>query len=184
MRRTTSTGVTVALLVTLSAAAQAQSLAGIAREEQARRKSVAGGKVYTNDSLKPEPPPSGAAGAASPAPAAPDAAPAPTEVAEKPASPQESKKDESYWRQRMQGHRDALSRAQIFAEALQSRVNALSNDFVARDDPAQRNMIAADRQKALAELERVKQEIQTHTKAIAAAEEEGRRAGVPAGWLR
>jgi hypothetical protein len=55
---------------------------------------------------------------------------------------------------------------------------------VARDDPAQRAVIAADRQKALAELERVKQEIGQHTKGIAAVQDEARRAGVPPGWLR
>jgi hypothetical protein len=93
-------------------------------------------------------------------------------------------KGEAYWRKRIQGQRDALARAQIFAEALQSRINALSADFVARDDPAQRAVIASDRQKALAELDRVKQEIGQFTKAIAATQDEARRAGVPAGWLR
>jgi hypothetical protein len=84
----------------------------------------------------------------------------------------------------MQSERSALQRAEIFAEALQSRVNALSTDFVARDDPAQRATIGAERQKALAELDRVKQEIQQHTKTIATIQDEARRAGVPAGWVR
>jgi len=55
---------------------------------------------------------------------------------------------------------------------------------VNRDDPAQRNVIAVDRQKALAELDRVKKEVAEHQKAITDTQEEGRRAGVPAGWLR
>jgi ATP-dependent exoDNAse (exonuclease V) alpha subunit len=80
--------------------------------------------------------------------------------------------------------RDALSRAQIFAEALQSRINVLSADFVNRDDPAQRDVVAAERQKALAELDRVKQEIQQHQKAMTTIQDEARRAGVPAGWTR
>ena len=71
-----------------------------------------------------------------------------------------------------------------FAEALQSRINGLSADFTARDDPAQRAVVGADWQKSLDELERVKKEIQQHTKALADIQEEGRRAGVPAGWLR
>ena len=75
-------------------------------------------------------------------------------------------------------------RAQTFAEALQTRINVLSADFVARDDPAQRAVIATDRQKALAELDRVKQEIAQFTKGIAATQDEARRAGVPPGWLR
>jgi hypothetical protein len=94
------------------------------------------------------------------------------------------KPDEAAWRQRIQAERDALQRAETFAEALQSRINALSTDFTARDDPAQRATIATDRQKALAELDRVQQEILQHTKAIAGIQEEARRAGVPPGWLR
>jgi ATP-dependent exoDNAse (exonuclease V) alpha subunit len=77
-----------------------------------------------------------------------------------------------------------LSRAQVFGEALQSRINALTTDFVNRDDPSQRNAIAAERQKALAELDRVKQEIVDHQKAISTIQDEARRAGVPAGWVR
>jgi hypothetical protein len=77
-----------------------------------------------------------------------------------------------------------MSRAQIFAEALQSRINVLSADFVNVDDPAKREVVAAERQKALAELDRVKAEIQKHQKQIVAIQEEARRAGVPAGWVR
>ena len=114
-------------------------------------------------------------GAQAPAGTAPGgAAPAATPAA----------KGEADWRARIQASRDALSRAQIFADALQSRINGLSADFTARDDPAQRAVVAADRQKSLDELERVKKEIQQHTKALADIQEEGRRAGVPAGWLR
>jgi hypothetical protein len=72
----------------------------------------------------------------------------------------------------------------MFAEALQSRVNGLTADFTARDDPAQRAVVANDRQKALAELDRVKNDIVQQTKAIADIQEEARRAGVPPGWLR
>jgi DNA repair exonuclease SbcCD ATPase subunit len=99
-------------------------------------------------------------------------------------APTDEKKTEAYWKQRLQAERDALSRAQIFAEALQSRINALTTDFAARSDPAQRDVIASDRQKALAELDRVKKEIQGHQKAITDIQEEARRAGVPAGWVR
>jgi hypothetical protein len=80
--------------------------------------------------------------------------------------------------------REALSRSEILADALQSRINALTTDFENRDDPAQRNVIFADRQKALAELDRVKKEIEEHRKGITAIQEEARRAGVPAGWTR
>lgn len=93
-------------------------------------------------------------------------------------------RDEAYWRRRITEARAALERSQIFADALQSRINALTTDFVNRDDPAQRAQIELERQRAIAELERVKKEIAEHTQAIADIEEEARKAGVPPGWLR
>jgi hypothetical protein len=185
----------VAALVVLAQLVQAQSLGDVARQEEQRRKSVqSGGKVYTNDNLRPEPPPSAApsvpaAEPSQPAQSAPPttppgATPSPPGDATAPAAPQAPVKDEAYWRKRMEDTRSALTRAQIFRDALQSRINALSNDFEARDDPAQRATIGADRQKALAELDRVRQEIQQHQKAITDIQEEARRANVPAGWVR
>jgi hypothetical protein len=100
------------------------------------------------------------------------------------ADPAERKKQEAEWSTRIRNEREALERAKTFADALQSRINALNTDFVNRDDPAQRSVIAADREKALAEQARLKREIEQHTKAIATIQEEARRAGVPAGWVR
>ena len=79
---------------------------------------------------------------------------------------------------------DKLDRDQTYAEALQTRVNSLTADFVNRDDPAQRAVIERDRQKAVAELARLQQDIVNGKKAVADLEEEARRAGVPPGWLR
>ena len=73
---------------------------------------------------------------------------------------------------------------QMFAEALQSRINGLTTDFTSRDDPAQRAAVANDREKALAELDRVKNDIVQQTKAIADIQDEARKAGVPPGWVR
>lgn len=166
--------------------AQAQSLGDIAAQEAARRKAVpSSGKVYTNENLRPEgsqapPAPAATAGAGKPDTTAAGStkAPAVGEAAD------ESKKDEKYWRKRLSDERDQLTRAQTFVEALQSRINGLSADFSAHDDPFQRNQISADRQKALAELDRVRKEIVDHTKAIADIQEEGRKAGAPPAWLR
>ena len=182
-----------------AAPASAQSLGELAKQEEARRKAIkSSGKVYTNDSVKTDPASRGsgatpAAGAAA-APSAGGAAaqPSPSGVQppsaagdkEKQAPAVDPKQAEAGWRQRIQAERDALARAQTFAEALQSRINALSNDFSSRDDPAQRAVIATDRQKALAELDRVKLEIQQHTKAISGIQEEARKSGVPPGWVR
>ena len=84
----------------------------------------------------------------------------------------------------MKDARDKQQRLQMFADSLQTRINSLTTDFINRDDPAQKAKIETDRKAALAELERVKKEMNDQTKAIAAIEEEARRAGVPAGWLR
>ena len=100
------------------------------------------------------------------------------------ADPAERKKEEAQWRERVKGERDALERSRSFAEALQSRINALNTDFVNRDDPQQRTKVAADRDKALADLETAKKEIDKHTKAITQIQDEARRAGAPAGWVR
>ena len=93
-------------------------------------------------------------------------------------------RDQAYWRDRIGAARAQLERSKTFADALQSRVSALTADFVNRDDPAQRAVIDQNRLKAVAELERVQREIAAQTKAISGIEDEARKAGVPAGWLR
>jgi hypothetical protein len=168
-------------------AATAQSLGDIAKKEEARRKTVkSAGKVYTNQDLRadtsspPEPAPPAAADATQPA--APN-----TPAAAQPAAPapaDDQKKDEAYWKGRLTQARTALERSKTFADALQSRINALTTDFAARSDPAQRSVIEQDRQKALAELDRVNKEIKDNTKAITDIQEEARKAGVPTGWYR
>jgi len=74
--------------------------------------------------------------------------------------------------------------AELMREALQSRVNALATDFINRDDPVQRDAIQANRQKALAELDRTGREIRALQTRVSDIQEEARRAGVPPGWLR
>ena len=158
--------VTAAVIgVVCTAAAASAQLGEVARKEAERRKTVTSpAKTYTNESLKSAPQPSSAPPSSTPAPSTLPPPSASTDPAER-------KKDEAQWRERIRGEREALDRAKTFAEALQSRINALNTDFVNRDDPAQRSVIAADRDKALAEMERLKKEIEQHTKAIATIQE-------------
>jgi hypothetical protein len=200
--------VAVALAAVLTSGAPAQSLGDVARQEESRRKGTGAGKVYTNGDLRGAPAPA----ATAPSPSTPSAsapstgAPAAPADATKPAGTKpadgnakagdaqgakpgaapaaDPKGDAASWRKRREGIETSLERAKSFAEALQSRINGLSADFTARDDPAQRSIVAADRQKALTELDRVKKEITEHTKALADLQEEARKSGVPAGWLR
>jgi hypothetical protein len=172
----------VILGLALASAASAQSLGEVAKKEESRRKAAANaGKVYTNDNLRPSdgvaPPPASAAPAGSA-----EASSAQPKAEEKPADG--PKKDEAYWRGRVTQIRDNLQRAKMFQEALQTRINSLSHDFSSRDDPAQRGVVANDRQKALSELDRVKKEIADYEKQLTDLEDEARRAGVPPGWLR
>lgn len=177
----------IAVLTCCATAASAQSLGDVAKKEEARRKSVKNpGKLYTNDSLRPEP--ASSAEPATPAADSPQTAPG-TPAATPPkegdkAAADAPKKDEAYWKDRLTQARSALDRSKTFADALQSRINALTTDFAARSDPAQRAQIERDRQKALAELDRVQQEVKDNSKAITDIQEEGRKAGVPAGWVR
>jgi hypothetical protein len=84
----------------------------------------------------------------------------------------------------MTAAREELRRNESFAEALQSRINALTADFAGRDDPYQRAKIGDDRLKALAELDRVTREIEKAKKNIGDIEEDARTSGVPPGWIR
>jgi hypothetical protein len=169
-----------AFLAPAAATAQNPPLGEVARKEQERRKTAKpSGKILTNKDLPQTTP---AQGGATPLPEA--VPPAQQEQPQKAAEPAKSDKDEAWWRARIGGARETLRRDQMFAEALQSRINALTADFVNRDDPAQRARIGEDRQKSLAEMERVKADIAQHTKDIEDIEEEARKAGVPPGWLR
>ena len=183
--RTLRHALTLTLLMTCAASVGAQSLADVARREEARRKQIAKpSRVLTNKDLRPSDlpaPPPAQAPAAGPVPAAP----APAAAAEAEVSDEEKRqKDEQDWRERMADARQALERSQMYLDALQSKINSLWADFTARDDPAQRGAIETERKKALAEFDRVKHEIAVNKKAIDDLEEEARRAGVPAGWLR
>jgi hypothetical protein len=176
----------------------------VARQEEVRRKDIkAPAKVYTNKDLGPVPESSSAT------PSAPGPAPeAPSETAKADdgkgkgkdtgkdtdtgkgtgtgtgKDTKDPKQGEAYWSGRKKELQSKLETDQTLADALQSRLNALNTDFVNRDDPVQRAGIDRDRQKAASELERLKKSAADGKKALSDLEEEARKAGVPAGWLR
>lgn len=174
--------------VCIAGSARAQSLADVAKASNADKKAQPKPtKVYTNDNLRQDITPSPAAPADGSAAAAPsDTAAATTTTAAIDAAPaaDTGNRDEKYWRERMTAARAALDRSESAAGAYQSQINGLTQDFVNRDDPAQRAVIEKNRTKAVAELERTQREIAAAKKAIATIEDEARKAGVPAGWLR
>jgi hypothetical protein len=188
---------TTCVLAAGMAPIRAQSLAEVAREEEARRKQIKQpARVYTNKDLVGVPPGPGP----TPPPAPADAATTSTSQPQPPtkekaggddgssgASGEASKdkpRDRAFWAGRMADLVAQLDRDRVLADALQTRINALTADFSARDDPAQRTVLGLDRQKAVDELDRMTKSIVNDRKAIADLQEEARRASVPPGWLR
>jgi hypothetical protein len=190
----TLSAVVVASILTLGVAVPiyAQSLAAVAQKEEDRRKNIKDpAKVYTNKDLGPALP--GSVSSATPA-AASEAA---DTGGDKDAAGKDAKdakdskegdtgkeKGQPYWRDRMSALQTQADRDQTYLDAVQTRVSALTTDFVNRDDPAQKASIERERQRNLAELERLKKAVVDDKKAIADLGEEARRAGVPPGWLR
>src|SRR5688500_1501542 len=145
------------MALALQAGVFAQSLADVAKAEEARRKTVkARGKVYTNDDL-------GGAPAPSPAPAVPAASSTAAKPADPTAKPEQQKpvdptKTEKYWKDRAAAIQQSLSRNKLLLEALQSQVNGLNAEYMNTDDPGQRDLVRARVQRATSELQRVQQD--------------------------
>ena len=162
----------------------AQTLADVARKEEERRKEIKQpAKVITNSDLKP------GMQSTSPPPAAGDAKAGDNGKDDKgkddkTAGTADPTKDQKYWTAKKKALNDALDRDNGYAEALQVRINALTADFINRDDPVQKSKIEQDRIKALAELDRLKKAIIDDKKALVDLDDEARKAGVPAGWVR
>ena len=192
MKRVIAIAVTLVVACASVAYGQASStvsLAEVARQEEARRKSVKKAtKVFTNSSLATAEAPSTPPSTPSMAAASSNTTPATKEPTipggkAEPVSPG-AKQDQAYWQGRISKARTDLSRSQMFADSLQTKINSLRTDFTNRDNRVEREKIQQDLNTALAELERLKKEIDTQQKAITAIEDEARRANVPVGWLR
>jgi hypothetical protein len=183
--------IAITLVVASSAVAFAQasstvSLAEVARREEARRKTTKKAtRVITNATLGATEEPVVTAPPSTSKPEATSGNSSPTIPGGK-AEPVAAgdKKDQAYWQGRIAAARTELGRTQMFAESLQTRINSLRTDFVNRDNRVEREKIQQDLNTALAELERLKKEIEKQMKGITAIEDEARRANVPAGWLR
>jgi hypothetical protein len=179
----------VAAVTTLvsQASAQTPTLAELAKKEEARQKGVtAPAKVVTNGDV-----PKGAAAGSKSTPSTGDdksdkgdktAKPAGKDA--RPDGADEPVKDAAWWQKRISAVRDELRRNEMFVDAMQTKINSLSADFAARDDPYQRAKVGEERTRAIAEMDRAKAEIEEQKKKIAEIEDEARRAGVPPGWVR
>jgi hypothetical protein len=170
--------IAASMLAAGAAPLPAQSLADVARQEEARRKEIRQpAKVYTNKDLVSVPSPSPQPETApSTTPAADAASKSGDKDAAKDPQGKDPKdpgvvRDQAYWSNRLKALTEQRDRDQILADALQSRVDALTVDGI-------------ERQKAIEERERLTKTVESDRKALDDFQEEARRASVPPGWLR
>jgi hypothetical protein len=149
---------------------------GNAGRQEALRRSMMPNSIASLSLYEP-PATTAAPGSAASSPAS-VVTPSPGVVSEEPV------RDEKWWRARVAAARAALERDQTLADAMQSHINSLKNDVVNRDDPAQQALLRERLASALAELDRLKQQIEADRQAILEIQEDARRKGIPAGWIR
>jgi hypothetical protein len=170
--------VVAGVLVAGVATSGAQSLADVARTEEARRQKVgAPAKVYTDADVQKYAPPTPGAQAAATTVTALDANGKP--VGQQ-AAAEGLPADESGWRSRLQNARDGIDRNRLLVSALelQGRSAAHKAGTADGEEPA------GDGSTRAAEIKRLKAEMDAFRATLANAEEDARKAGVPPGWVR
>jgi len=182
--------IVVGLLFTalsLSGSARPQSLADAAKQAEADRKvEKPASRVYGNKDLKPERTPAAqpTSTTASPTPEATTAVAELSETDRAAAYRVSAKKDEGYWKQRMQKLRAVLDADGLQLAAMKARVTKLTADA---DEPvglSQRIAIRSEREAAATEVARLTAAVASDRLLINTTEEEARVANVPPGWLR
>jgi len=165
------------LTTALASPLLAQSLGEVAARTNKDRKG-APAKVYTNDDLdaaRSEPESQGTV--STPATSAPSGA-APT--------PAPTMDPAQRWRRDGKQRRDAVTRSEAKVAAIQAKVDALllDRDPVNVMDPNRLQTLEAVKARALQDLETAKAELSQARQALEDLEEDARKSGIPAGWLR
>jgi len=170
--------VVAGVLVAGVATSSAQSLADVARKEEARRQKIAKpSKVYTDDDVQKYAPVTPGAQAAA-------TTVTPLDANGKPVGEQAAAEglpaDEAGWRARLQNARDGMDRDRLLLSALeqQGRSAARRAGMPEGEGPAD------DGSARTAEIKRLKAEMDAYRATLANAEEDARKAGVPPGWVR
>jgi hypothetical protein len=165
------------VLVAGVGSAGAQSLADVARTEEARRRQIAAPKkVYTDADVEKYAPAPGAQAAATTVTSL-DANGKP--VGEQ-AAAQGLPGDEAGWRARMQNARDGMDRNKLLLSALEQQARSAAR----RAGTPEGEQPADDASSRATEIKRLKAEMETFRATLANAEEDARKAGVPPGWVR
>jgi hypothetical protein len=181
---------------------RAKSLAEVAREKRAASPAAktaspspepSPGHVFTNEDLpaQPSPPaiPSPGTGRGTvtklPPTAAVPATPPPASNSSDLAASRSAAEEESGWRGRAKGLRDAVSSGEKTVMDLEGRIAELRNDRSPTNlmDPNREQTRQAEITKAQAALESAKAALEISRQGLADLEEEARRKGIPPGWL-
>ena len=197
----------VALVVCATSTVYAQSLGDIARKEEERKKTIkTSGKVYTDADLRkyrgldpvvdatvPQSvlpaaagtaPAAGTEGEAAAATTAGEAAQAgQTDQAAAQAAPAaEAERNQAWWRQQFAERRMKVETATATLRAMVTQYDLLG--MAMTEDPAERVRLDQEREKVKAQVDRLTNEVDVLSRALAALEDEARRANVPPGWIR
>jgi hypothetical protein len=165
------------LTTALASPLLAQSLGEVAARTNKDRKG-APAKVYTNDDLDgARSAPESQGNVSTPATSAPSGA-APT--------PAPTMDPGQRWRRDAKQRRDAVTRSEAKVAAIQARVDALllDRDPVNVMDPNRLQTLEAVKARALQDLETATAELSQARQALEDLEEDARKSGIPAGWLR
>jgi hypothetical protein len=157
------------------------TLGTLAKREALRRQMTPPSKTTVSNLTLPEPPPaavSGDIGSAAAAAAPPPAGAAGGEGQKEPP------KDEAWWRDRIAKARQALTKDEAAIVVAQGKANSLTNEVINIDDPARQMTLRQQLLSALAEVERLKAQIEADKQEIATIQVEARKAGIPPGWIR
>jgi hypothetical protein len=184
-----------ASLLLVGAAAQAQSLADVARQEQERRKAIAEpARVYTDAdaqknaplttaAARPQPASSAPSGGATPAAATADGGKAEDADAAG-AKSQAPPKDEAGWRNKVDQARDDLARSRRLLSAMEEQLVSLGIQSASAQLTGQKGPDQSRQQESAREVERLRADVQKYTEALSKLEGDARTAGIPPGWVR
>jgi hypothetical protein len=80
--------------------------------------------------------------------------------------------------------RQALAKDEAALPVAEAKVQGMTTEVVNMDDPARQSKLRQQLMVSMAEVERLKGQIEADRKAIADIQSEARRAGIPPGWIR
>jgi hypothetical protein len=195
MKRVCSVVVAAGLL--FAGAAEAQSLADVAKQEQERRKALKEpARVYTEADVQKMAPLTTAVARPQPEAAATTTADGGAATADKAsatggagatdakAGKAEAPKDEAGWQARVQQTREELARSRRLLTAMEAQLLIVGVQNATARSTGQATPDASREQESVKEVERLRAEVEKHTAALAQIESEARAAGIPPGWVR